>query len=139
MDQSSIPLTGQPSEAGLFELMLSCDATVFADTELEELQGVEFSHWIRVGESDGLEDVMSSDHSIMLYPNPTKSREMYLGGVPGDQTWDAALHSLSGKVVRSYSGRGEARIDMFNLPVGMYVLQYTPAMGPVQVQRVVIQ
>ena len=133
------PTDWKPSEEGVFELILSCDATVFADTELEVLQGLEFSHWIRVGESDGIEDVMSPDHSIVLYPNPTKSHEMQLAGMPGDQIWDATLHSLSGKVVRSYNGMGEARLDMTNLPAGLYVLQYAPAMGRAQVQRVMIQ
>ena len=49
------------------------------------------------------------------------------------------LVSLSGKVVRTYNGTGEARLDMGNLPLGMYVLQYAPAMGRVQVQRVMVQ
>ena len=64
---------------------------------------------------------------------------MNLGGVPGDQVWTATLVSLSGKVVRTYNGTGEARLDMANLPSGMYVLQYAPAMGRVQVQRVMVQ
>ena len=139
LTQECIPLTGEPTEEGLYELVLSCEAEVFGDNQMDMIEGVEFSHWIRVVESDRIDDVVVPGHSIVLYPNPTKSNEMYLGGIPGDQNWTATLVSLSGKVVRTYNGSGETRLDMANLPTGMYVLQYAPARGRVQVQRLMIQ
>ena len=90
-------------------------------------------------DTEGVEGVEAHEQSIVLYPNPTKTREMQLAGMPGDQAWTATLLSLSGKIVRNYNGTGETRLDMTNVPSGMYVLQYAPARGRVQVQRVMIQ
>ena len=56
MSQSCVPLTGVPTEEGLFELVLSCNAQVFAGSELEVVDDVVFSHWIQVGQGTGIED-----------------------------------------------------------------------------------
>ena len=41
--------------------------------QMDMIEGVAFSHWIRVVESDRIDDVVVPGHSIVLYPNPTKS------------------------------------------------------------------
>ena len=77
--------------------------------------------------------------SIVLYPNPTKTREMQLAGMPGDRAWFSHASFPFWENRAQYNGTGETRLDMTNVPSGMYVLQYAPARGRVQVQRVMIQ
>ena len=124
MSQSCVPLTGVPTEEGLFELVLSCNAQVFAGSELEVVEDVVFSHWIQVGQGTGIEDQSLNAPAITLFPNPAADRLTL--GVPANTCLERAeVFNLSGQRVHEEAfseEQGSQSVDVSALPQGAYVM-----------------
>lgn len=81
--------------------------------------------------------------ALTVYPNPADQElNLSLPAALGEQLTALSLHDLSGRTVLSRSARGgqlTQRLDVGQLPDGMYLLRLSGADGPLASRKVVVR
>ena len=61
-------------------------------------------------------------NTVSLFPNPVGTAAQ-IKGLPNDETWEAHVYSVNGKIVHRQRGVGNEAINVGTLPTGLYNLQ----------------
>lgn len=61
-------------------------------------------------------------NALSLFPNPVGTAAQ-IKGLPNDETWEAHVYSVNGKIVHRQRGVGNEAINVGTLPTGLYNLQ----------------